>query len=164
MRTVNLESRFNYYDIFRNRKSRNFSNLVPFPSFQTCHIFVRNRMYKCLCSIFFFNCYKCTLHLSWRIRCYWKEWFKRITKNTLKSFSLIQILLSTIIIFQKITFRSYSFANNKLFITNLINVFRRMSISEISIFIEGISMRRRSLSSPIPEWYSRTRVSTFSRT
>lgn len=113
---------------------------------------------------FFFNCYKCTLHLFWRIRCYWKEWFKRITKNTLKSFSLIQILLSTIIIFQKITFRSYSFANNKLFITNLINVFRRMSISEISIFIEGISMRRRSLSSPIPEWYSRTRVSTFSRT
>lgn len=88
MRTVNLESRFNYYDIFRNRKSRNFSNLVPFPSFQTCHIFVRNRMYKCLCSIFFFNCYKCTLHLSWRIRCYWKKWFKRITKNTLKSYSL----------------------------------------------------------------------------
>lgn len=116
---------------------------------------------------FSLNCHNalCVSHNSRRILL--KERFKKNNQKYIKTFSRIQILLSTSpnyhfrlsSIFQKIISRPYFFfANNKFFVTNLTSVFR-WSYADLRdiIFIEGIS-----LSSPILEWYSRTRVSTFS--
>lgn len=99
---------------------------------------------------------------------YWKNDLKKITKNTLKRSLASKFYYLTTSpnyhfrlssIFQKIISRPYFFfANNKFFVTNLTSVFR-WSYADLRdiIFIEGIP-----LSSPILEWYSRTRVSTFS--